>query len=97
MLRERSGSRQNEYEIVLLEDLVPQDHLLRKIDAAVDFSFIHDLCKDLYSPDNGSPAVEPELMFKMLFLGYLYGIPSELKLAQAVNENIAFKSRYSPA
>ena len=91
MLRERSGSRQNEYEIVLLEELVPQDHLLRKIDAAVDFSFIHDLCKDLYSPDNGRPAVEPELLFKMLFLGYLYGIPSEVKLAQAVNENIAFK------
>ena len=91
MLRERSGSRQNEYEIVLLEELVPQDHLLRKIDAAVDFSFIHDLCKDLYSPNNGRPAVEPELLFKMLFLGYLYGIPSEVKLAQAVNENIAFK------
>ena len=91
MLRERNGKRQNEYEIVLLEELVPQDHLLRKIDAAVDFSFIHDLCKDLYSPDNGRPAVEPELLFKMLFLGYLYGIPSEVKLAQAVNENIAFK------
>ena len=91
MLRERSGSRQNEYEIVLLEELVPQEHLLRKIDAAVDFSFIHDLCKDLYSPDNGRPAVEPELLFKMLFLGYLYGIKSEVKLAQEVNENIAFK------
>lgn len=90
-LRERVGSRQSEYEIVLLEELVPRDHLLRKIDAAVDFSFIHDLCKDLYSPDNGRPAVEPELLFKMLFLGYLYGIPSEVKLAQAVNENIAFK------
>lgn len=85
------GSRRNEYEIVLLEELVPQDHLLRKINAAVDFSFIHDLCKDLYSPDNGRPAVEPELLFKMLLLGYLNGIPSEVKLAQAVNENIAFK------
>lgn len=91
MLKERIGSRQNEYEIVLLEELVSQDHLLRKIDAAVDFSFIHDLCKDLYCPDNGRPAVEPELLFKMLLLGYLYGIPSEVKLAQAVNENIAFK------
>ena len=91
MLRDRVGSRQNEYEIVLLEELVPQDHLLRKIDAAVDFSFVHDLCKDLYSPDNGRPAVDPELLFKMLLLGYLYGIPSEVKLAQAVNENIAFK------
>ena len=91
MLKDKAVSQQNEYEIVLLEELVPQDHLLRKIDKAVDFSFIHDLCKDLYSPNIGRPAVEPELLFRMLFLGYLYGIPSETKLAQAVNENIAFK------
>lgn len=91
MLREKATVQQAEYEVVLLEDLVPEDHLLRKIDKAVDFSFIHDLCKDLYCPDNGRPAIEPELLFRMLFLGYLYGIKSEVKLAQAVNENIAFK------
>ena len=81
MLRERETSRQNEYEIVLLDERVPQNHLLRKIDAAVDFSFIHDLCKDLYCPNNGRLAIEPELLFRMLFLGYLYGIKSETKLA----------------
>ena len=91
MLRDKETSKQKEYEIVLLDDLVPQDHILRKIDAAVDFSFIHDLCKDLYSPNIGRPAIEPELLFRMLFLGYLYGIKSETKLAQEVNENIAFK------
>ena len=48
MLREKATSEQKEYEIVLLEELVPEDHLLRKINKAVDFSFIHDLCKDLY-------------------------------------------------
>ena len=48
MLREKPTTRQGEYEVVLLEDLVPEDHLLRKIDKAVDFSFIHDLCKDIY-------------------------------------------------
>lgn len=91
MLRDRKTQQQNEYEIVLLEELVPQDHFLRKVDAAVDFSFIHDMCKDLYSPDNGRPAIEPEMLFKMLLLGYLYDIKSEVKIAQAVNENIAFK------
>lgn len=91
MLRERETNKQKEYEIVLLDELVPQDHILRKIDAAVDFSFIHDLCKDLYSPNIGRPAIEPELLFRMLFIGYLYGIKSETKLAQQVNENIAFK------
>ena len=91
MLRDRKTQQQNEYEIVLLEELVSQDHFLRKVDAAVDFSFIHDMCKDLYSPDNGRPAIEPEMLFKMLLLGYLYDIKSEVKIAQAVNENIAFK------
>lgn len=91
MLRERKTQRQGEYELVLLDELVPQEHFLRKVDAAVDFSFIHDMCKDLYCLDNGRPAIEPELLFKMLLLGYLYGIKSEIKLAQAVNENIAFK------
>ena len=43
MLQKRASSSQKEYEIVLLEELVPEDHLLRKIDAAVDFGFIHDL------------------------------------------------------
>ena len=91
MLREREESRQTGYEIVLLDELVPQDHLLRKVDRAVDFSFIHDLCKPLYAENIGRPAVEPELLFRMLLLGYLYGIKSEVKLAEAVNENIAFK------
>ena len=91
MLRERKTEEQMGYEMVLLEELVPEDHLLRKVKAAVDFSFIHELCKDLYCMDNGRPAVPPEMLFKMLLLGYLYGIPSEVKLAEAVNENIAFK------
>ena len=91
MLREKVKAKQTEYEVVMLEELVPEDHLLRKVEQAVDFSFIHDMCKDLYCADNGRPAIEPELLFRMLFIGYLYGIKSEVKLAQAVNENIAFK------
>ena len=91
MLRDRKVQQQGEYELVMLEELVPQDHLLRKVDSAVDFSFIHDMCKDLYCLNNGRPAIDPELLFKMLLVGYLYGIKSEIKLAQAVNENIAFK------
>ena len=91
MLREKAKVQQTGYEVVTLEELVPEDHLLRKVEQAVDFSFIHDMCKDLYCPDNGRPAIEPELLFRMLFLGYLYEIKSEVKLAQAVNENIAFK------
>lgn len=44
---------------VKLDDLVPEDHLVRKLDAAIDFSFIYDVVKDLYSPDHGRPSIDP--------------------------------------
>jgi transposase len=91
MLREKNEVQQEGYEVVLLDELVPKDHLLRKIAAAIDFSFIHDMCKDLYCLDNGRPAVEPEVLFKMLFIGYLYGIKSETRLAEEVDCNVAYK------
>ena len=56
------------------EQLVPQDHLLRKIDRSIDFSFIRRLYAPLYSANLGRPAIEPEVLFRMLFVGYLYGI-----------------------
>lgn len=48
---------QREFEMVTFEELVPKDHLLRKIDAAVDFEFIREKVAHLYCPDNGRPAV----------------------------------------
>ena len=65
MINERRQS-QNEMEVVMLEQLVPQDHLLRKIDMAVDFIHIYDLVEDLYCKDNGSPSVDPVVIFKMV-------------------------------
>ena len=91
MLREKTGVKQSSYEVVFLEELVPKNHLLRRISAAVDFGFIHDLCIPLYSPDNGRPAIEPEVLFKMLFIGYLYGIKSETRLAEEIACNVAYR------
>ncbi|MDN6888450.1 IS5/IS1182 family transposase, partial [Variovorax sp. CAN2819] len=62
---------QQELEMVTLEMLVPQDHLLRKIDAAVDFEFIRAKVSHLYCADNGRPALDPVVMFKLLLVGYL--------------------------
>ena len=81
MLREKD-SDQGRLEIVNIEDPVPADHLLRKIDKYIDFSFINDMCRPYYCLDNGRPAIEPGIMFKMLFLGYPYGIRSKTRLAE---------------
>jgi transposase len=50
---------------VTLDELVPQDYLVRKIDAAIDFSFIYDLVKDLYSEDKGRPSIDPVVLIKI--------------------------------
>ncbi len=77
--------------MVAIDSLVPRDHLLRKIDAAIDFSFIRERVEPLYCADNGRPAIAPELLFKMLFIGYLFGIRSERRLAQEVEVNVAYR------
>ena len=84
-------NRQRKMEFVYIEDLVPEDHILRKIDKHIDFSFINDLCRPYYCENNGRPAIEPEIMFKMLFIGYLFGIRSETRLVEDVKVNIAYR------
>jgi transposase len=78
-------------EIVTLEGLVPVDHLLRKIDTVIDFSFIHDLVVGLYCPENGWPPLTPTLTFEALFLGYLFGICSERPLVREIEVNVAYR------
>jgi transposase len=90
MIDERN-TVQPKMEIVLIEDLVPQDHILRKIDKNIDFSFIRELTKDLYCHDNGRPAVDPIILFKILFIGYLFGIRSERQLIRDIEVNIAYR------
>ena len=90
MLKQRR-EKQQQMEVVIMEQMVPEDHFLRKVDRAVDFSFIYDLCAPLYCADNGRPAIDPEILFRMLLVGYLYGIKSEARLEEEINYNIAYK------
>ena len=73
-----------------MDDMVPKDHMLRKIDRAIDWNFIYDLVAPYY-PANGRPSVDPVSMFKMLLVGYLYGVKSERRLVQEVQLNIAYR------
>jgi transposase len=83
--------QQHELEMVSVESLVPSEHLLRKIDRVVDFGFIHDRVKHLYAENNGRPALEPVVLFKLLLLGYLYGVRSERQLMREVEVNVAYR------
>lgn len=90
MLKKNNSSQQG-LEIVYIEKLVPENHILRNIDKYIDFSFINNLTKDLYCPNNGRPAIDPVILFKMLFIGYLFGIRSERQLVKEIEVNIAYR------
>ncbi|WZP39287.1 IS1182 family transposase [Planococcus maritimus] len=88
------GSVQNhrhDQTTVSIDELVPQDHFLRTVDALIDFSFIERITMPYYCPDNGRPSIAPVTLFKMLFLGYLYGIRSERQLEKEIQANIAYR------
>lgn len=82
---------QHELEMVTLESLVPNDHLVRKIAAAIDLEFIRERVAHLYCADNGRPALDPVVLFKLLLLGYLFGIRSERQLMREVQVNVAYR------
>lgn len=83
-------SRQMAMIFVDMESLIPENHLLRKIDRIVSFDFIYDFLAPYY-PAIGRPSVDPVSMFKMLLIGYLYGIKSERRLVEEVRLNIAYR------
>jgi transposase len=78
-------------EIVDTESLVPRDHMLRKIDAAVDWERLYEMVEPLYSEDNGRPGVDPVVLVKMVLIQHLYGLPSLRRTAEEVYLNAAYR------
>ncbi len=73
-----------------LEDQVPETHLLRLIDRHVSFAFVREQLRDRYS-ENGRPSIDPELLLRMLLIGYLYGVTSERKLVEELRTHLAWR------
>jgi transposase len=76
---------------VTIESLVPADHLLRKIDAVIDLEFIRERVRHLYCESNGRPALDPVVLFKLLLIGYPFGIRSERQPMREVQCNAAHR------
>ena len=73
-----------------LEDKVPENHLLRLIDKHVNFDFVREQLKESYS-DRGRPSIDPELLLRILLIGYVYGISSERKLVEELDMHLAWR------
>jgi transposase len=73
-----------------LEKEIPEDHILRKIDAVLDLSFLYEKVKGLYGY-NGNESVDPVVIFKMWLIGYLFGVSSERKLVGELRLNLGYR------
>src|SRR6478735_12460418 len=73
-----------------LDDNIPENHLLRLIDKHISFEFVRQQLKDSYS-ETGRPSIDPELLLRILLIGYLYGITSERKLVEELRMHLAWR------
>lgn len=91
MFREPS-SQQYQFETITLDELVPEDHLICKIDATIDFDVIHDVVANLYRPDNGRPAIDLVRLIKMMLLRYLEVWMTQSHLHTTKSHRIHYKN-----
>jgi len=73
-----------------LEDQVPESHLLRLIEKHISFEFVRERLRNSYS-ETGRPSIDPELLLRILLIGYLYGVTSERKLVEELRMHLAWR------
>lgn len=91
MMTQNADKKREQIQMLSMDDLVPQDHLLRLIDAAIDWTFIYDLVEEKYCPDNGRPSMDPVTLIKIPFIQYLYGIRSMRQTMKEIEVNAAYR------
>ena len=89
MLR-RDSSQRSFFDQTLYDRVIKPEHFLKRLDAVIDFGFVHALCKGCYAAGQGRPAVSPVRLFKILLLQFLYDI-SDRRIMEEVCYNLVFK------
>ena len=89
MLTKDVQTKRDTPQIVSIEELVPTNHILRKVDRYIDFSFIYDLVEPLYSADIGRPSLDPVILFKLVLMQYLLGLGSMRRTVKATQTDVA--------
>jgi len=91
MMTQNADKKREQIQMFCMDDMVPQDHLLRIIDKAINWNFIYDLVADKYSSDNGRPSMDPVMLIKLPFIQYLYGIRSMRQTVKEIEVNVAYR------
>ena len=90
MMSKNNTSGRNQFVMLTVDDLVPKDHLVRKIDAAIQFDFIYPIVEATYST-LGRPSIDPVVLIKLVFIQYLFGIRSMRQTIKEVETNVAYR------
>ena len=91
MMTQNADKKREQIHLLCMDEMVPQDHLLRIIDKAIDWNFIYDLVEDKYSQDNGRPSMDPVTLIKIPLIQYLYGIKSMRQTVKEIEVNVAYR------
>ncbi len=87
---EKKRESKTQVHLLSLEDLVPEEHLVRKLEKAVDLSFIYDEVKELYS-EKGRPSIDPVVLIKLNIIQYTFGIRSMRQTIKEIEVNSAYR------
>lgn len=91
MMTRNADKKREQVLLLCMDDMVPENHMLRLIDKAIDWSFIYDLVEEKYCPDNGRPSMDPVMLIKIPFIQYLYGIKSMRQTIKEIEVNVAYR------
>ena len=91
MMTQNTDKKREQIHFLCMDDMVPQDHLLRIIDKAINWNFIYELVENRYSPDQGRPSMDPVMLIKIPFIQYLYGIRSMRQTIKEIEVNVAYR------
>lgn len=86
----RNNRKKDGFILYTLNDIVPHDHMVRKLEEAIDWNYIYPLVENLYS-DFGRPSIDPVVLFKMLFINITFGINSMRRTCEEIKVNIAYR------
>lgn len=70
----KSIDKRDQYEMISVSELVPKNHLLRKVDAILDLNFVYELVEDKYCLDNGRPSINPVILVKTIHVVFMIQI-----------------------
>lgn len=91
MITKKDNQTRKNIQMIDLESLVPEKHLLRKIDEIIDFEFIREITKEYYSEEKGRPSIDPVVLFKIVFIQFLFGIKSMRQTIKEIEVNNAYR------